>query len=272
VLTRDAARGRRLRDLGAEIVVADLRDPRSLEAAVAGATYVITTANAFLGGRGSASVAAIDKQGTRNLIDAARKANVQRFVFTSALLPQSYRSIDYFAMKMENEDYLRRSGVSFTILRPTAFMETWAHLIGDPLVKGQPAPIFGSGRTPINFVAVEDVAAVACLALDDPRALNAVVEIGGPQNLTFLDVAEVFERVTGKTARRRRIPVPVMRALSFVMRPFNPVFARSVKAGALAAVTPQPFDPTAMLARYPVQLTTLEEWVRQKYGREASHD
>jgi uncharacterized protein YbjT (DUF2867 family) len=145
-------------------------------------------------------------------------------------------------------------------------METWANLIGQPLLENKTVPIFGSGRTPLNFVAVDDVAAIACMALDDPRALNDVVEIGGPENLTFLEIVATFERVTGKTSRRRHIPVPVMRLLSRVMRPFNPVLSRSIAAGALAATAPQPFDATATLARYPVKLTTLEEWVRRKYG------
>lgn len=265
VMTRSRERARALEERGAEVAIGDLRERPSLDAACRGVTHIMTTANAFIG-KGAESVASVDEQGNRNLIDAARDIGLRQFVFTSGLVPEAYRSIDYFAAKLETEAYLRASGVPYTILRPTAFMETWAQIVGEPLVKKGATTIFGSGRNPVNFVAVDDVAAVAVMTLDRPDALNTVVEIGGPENLTFLDVADIFERVTGRGGRRRHLPVALLRALGAIVRPFNPIFARQVRAGALAATVSQPFDPGPMLARYPIQLTRLEDWVRARYG------
>lgn len=264
VLTRNPARAARWAG-SVEAVQGDLRDAPSLQRACAGATHVMTTANAFIG-RGAESVSAVDEQGNRHLIDAAKAAGVRQFVFTSALLPETYRRIDYFAAKFATEDYLRASGLVWTILRPTAFMDTWAALIGAPLVTSGKTTIFGAGATPANFVAVDNVAGVAVLTIDDPRAVNAVVEVVGPENLTLDQVADVFERVTGRTGKRTYMPVPVMRVLGTLARPFNPVFARQVQAGALMATTPTPADPARMLARYPVELMTLEQWVRKRYA------
>lgn len=265
VMARDTRHCAELKAFGAELVAADVRHAGSVRSAFAGVTRVITTVNAFAG-RGGESVASVDLQGTRNLIDAAREAGVRQFIFTSALLPGAYRSIDYFAAKFDNEEYLRRSGLTWTILRPTAFMETWAAMIGDPLVKGKTVTIFGPGRNPLNFVAVEDVAAVAAMTVDRADALNAHVDIGGPENLTLLQVVETIERVTGRKARRRHVPAPVVRIMAPLMRPFNPVLARMIKAGLLSATVPQPFDPGPMLARYPVPLTRLEDWARARYA------
>lgn len=265
VMTRSRERARALEERGAEVAIGDLRERPSLDAACRGVTHIMTTANAFIG-KGAESVASVDEQGNRNLIDAARDIGLRQFVFTSGLVPEAYRSIDYFAAKLETEAYLRASGVPYTILRPTAFMETWAQIVGEPLVKKGATTIFGSGRNPVNFVAVDDVAAVAVMTLDRPDALNTVVEIGGPENLTFLDVADIFERVTGRGGRRRHLPVALLRALGAIVRPFNPIFARQVRAGALAATVSQRFDPGPMLARYPIQLTRLEDWVRARYG------
>jgi uncharacterized protein YbjT (DUF2867 family) len=265
VLTREPSRATRWRDRGIDIARGDLRDPESLRRACTGATHVITTANAFMG-RGAESVAAVDRQGNKNLIDAARAAGVRHFVFTSALLPDAYRSVDFFAVKFAIEDYLLASGLTWTILRPSAFMETWAELIGGALIRTGTATIFGAGDKPSNFVAVDNVADVAVMVLDDPGARNAIVEVVGPENLTQLQVAEIFERITGRTAKRKHLPVLLMRVLAVVARPFNPVFARQVKAGSLMATTATPFDPSAMLARYPVALITLEDWVRKRYA------
>lgn len=264
VLTRRRERAKALDAGGAQVTIGDLRDRSSLAEACHGATHVITTANAFMG-TGAQSVAAVDELGNRNLINAARTARVRQFVFTSARVPDAYRSIDFFAAKFHTEDYLRQSGVPWTILRPTAFMETWAMIIGDPLVRTGSTKIFGSGRNPINFVAVDDVAAVAVMTLDRPDALNAVVEIGGPEDLTLLDVADTFGQVTGRRGRRIRIPVQVLRMLATVMPWVNPVFGRQVQAGLLIDTIPQTFNPEEMLTRYPVELTRLESWVRARY-------
>lgn len=265
ILTRDSRRANSLHAQGAQVVAGDLRHAGSLRGALEGVTHVMTTANAFAG-RGDDSVAAVDLQGTRHLIDAAREAGVRQFIFTSALLPPAYASIDYFAAKFDNEEYLRRSGLAYTILRPTAFMETWAALVGDALLAGEPVRIFGSGRTPLNLVAIEDVAAIAAMTVDRPEATHTHVDIGGPENLTQLQVVEILERVIGMKARRAHTPVVVMRVLAPVVGLSNPVFARQLRAGLLSATIPQPFDPAPLLARYPVTLTPLEDWARARYG------
>ena len=268
VLTRRRERAKALEAAGAQVKIGDLRDRSSLAEACHGATHVITTANAFMG-TGAQTVAAVDELGNRNLINAARTARVRQFVFTSARVGEAYRAIDFFAAKFHTEDYLRASGVPWTILRPTAFMETWAMIVGDPLVRTGSTRIFGSGRNLINFVAVDDVAAVAVMALDRPDALNAVVEIGGPEDLTLLDVADIFEKVTGRRGRRTKLPVGVLRVLATLMPWVNPVFGRQVQAGLLCDTLPQTFNPTEMLEKYPISLTRLEAWVRARYQRPA---
>lgn len=251
ILSRDTRRANDLGALGAQLVAGDLRHAGSIDSAMDGVTHVITTANAFAG-RGDESVAAVDVQGTRNLIDVATQRGVRQFIFTSALLPRAYGAIDYFAAKFENEAYLRRSGLPFTILRPAAFMETWVAMIGDALMRREPVRVFGSGTNPLNFVAIDDVAAVAAMTIDRPDALNASVDIGGPENFTQLQVLETLERVTGRTAQRKHLPVARMRLMAPV--------------ALLAATVPQPFDPAPLLARYPVTLTRLEDWARTRYG------
>ncbi len=261
VMTRDTRRADDLKSFGIELVAADLRHEGSLRGACRGATHIITTANAFTG-RGSESIATVDVQGTRNLIDVALGEKVRQFIFTSALLPDAYRRIDYFAAKFDNEDYLRRSGLPWTILRPTAFMETWGAMIGDPIARGETVRILGSGGNPLNFVAVDDVAAVAALTIDRPDALDAIVEIGGPENLTLLQIVAVFERLTGKQARRRHVPASLLRVMGPLVRPFSPVLARMIAAGLLTATIPQPFDAAPMVARFGIAPTRLEDWAQ----------
>ena len=119
--------------------------------------------------------------------------------------------------------------------------------------------IFGRGNNAINFVSVRDVARFVSIALDDPRARNAVIEVGGPENLTMNQVAEIFERASGRQAKKRHIPLPMMRVMSILMRPLNPAMSRLIRNG-IHMDTANLRSNTADTARaFGIQLTSLEE-------------
>jgi NADH dehydrogenase len=263
VLVRDPLRAAAPERRGAQIAVGDLTRRDTLDRAMAGVTHVITTANWFLA-PSRAGIESVDVQGNRNLIDAARAAGVKQFVFTSAWLPDAYTRIDYFNAKRQTETYLRASGLTYTILRPAAFMDIWGMIVGDPILKTGKVQIFGDGKNPVNFVAADDVAAIAVRTLDHPAASNAIVDIYGPENLTLLEVAAVFERIKGTPARKVHLPVPVMKVLGAAAGLFNPRFARQVKAGALLATLPAAADPTGSREAWGVPMTTLEQWASNR--------
>ena len=68
-------------------------------------------------------------------------------------------------------------------------------------------------------------------AVVDPTFRSETIEVGGPENLSFLQVAEIFERETGKTGKKSHVPLPMIRLMSVVMRPINPALARQIQAG-----------------------------------------
>jgi NADH dehydrogenase len=245
-----------LKALGAEVVQGDLRDPQSLRGACEGVRAVLAAAHAFEG-KGNDGPRAIDDRGNRNLIDAAKSAGVKHVVFTSILGVSSDHPVDFFRIKHSIEGYLKESGLSYTILRPAAFMEFWAALVGVPVLTKGETTIFGRGQNPVNFVSVDDVARFALFALQDPAARNTTIEIGGPQNLTLLQVAETFERVSGRTARKKHIPLPVMRVMRVVTRPLNEALSRQIASGIYMDTGAVSFDPAPTLQRFPTFATTL---------------
>ena len=100
------------------------------------------------------------------------------------------------------EAYLAGSGLSHTILQPTAFMETHAHmLVGVPILEKGKVALFGRGETPRNFVAAADVADFAVLALRDPSLAGETLAVGGPEDLTHMDVVRLYERLAGRAAK-----------------------------------------------------------------------
>lgn len=274
-LTRHPARLDAMRALGAEVVRGDLLDRESLERACVGVTQVFTTANSFLGS-GASAPERVDVPGTRNLIAAAERAGVRHFVFTSALGLERFASVDYFRAKLASERHLRASRVPWTILRPAAFMETWAMLLGVPVVAGTPVRIVGDGRRRANYVCLDDVAAMVGRVLDEPSAVGATIEFGGPDELTALEIVAIFERLSGRRARRQHAPVPVIRVVARLLAPFNPVLSRQLRLAVLGATIDGPrLDMASVLSRYPIPQTRFEDWAARRIqslsspGREA---
>ena len=231
-LTRDPGRAADLAALGVEVAKGNLRDRASLDRACQGVEKVLSAAHGFDGKDGN-SPAAVDADGNRNLVEAARGAGVRHLVLASAVGARPDNPVDLFRCKFEAEELVRRSGMGFAILRATAFMEFWAAMIGAPILAAGKVTIFGRGQNPVNFVSVDDVATYALVALEDPRARGHTFEVGGPENLTMNQVADVFERVAGRPARRTHVPLPLMRFLAVALRPLNPAVARQIAAGVL---------------------------------------
>ena len=258
-----------LRALGAETVVGDLRDHASLARACAGADMVFAAAHAF-NSKGDNVPQTVDDTGNRALIDAAWAAGASHFVLTSILGARADHPVDAFRAKYAAEEHLRASGLSYSILRPTAYMELWATIIGEPIAQQGKAMIFGRGQNPINWVSARDVAHFAELALTDPQARGQVIEIGGPENLSFTQVVALCERAMGRTASKQHIPLPMMRVMRVLARPINSAFSRQVAAGILMDTADMTFDPADLLKRFPYMLTRFDDVVQRLYGRVAS--
>ena len=261
-MTRDPRRAAGLEAAGAHVVPGDLRDTASLRRATTGVQAVVSASHAILGA-GKGSSARVDAEGQRSLIAAAKDAGVSHFVFTSALGASSSHPVDFWRTKAGIEQELQQSGLPFTIVRPSAFMEVHAYdLIGKAVMTGKPTVLFGPGNNPRNFVAAADVARLVGIALDDPRLIGQTVEIGGPENLTTRQVVATFERVSGKRARIIHFPLQAVRILARAMQPMHEGVSRILKATVVGETTDQTFDPTTLVARFPLALTPLEDWAR----------
>ncbi len=210
--------------------------------------------------------AVVDDLGNRHLIDAARAAGVQRFVLISIHAASASHPIDIFRAKYRAEEYLRASGLGYTILRPAALLEKFVALTGDMIRQSGKAMIFGRGANPIGFVSVEDVAALAVLALTSDALRGRAIEVWGPEPVSFLQIAAAVDRAMGRHSPQRHIPRAMLRLMSVAARPFNPRFARMAASGYLMDTTDLRGDPSALLAEFPMAMTTLEAVAQRMYG------
>jgi uncharacterized protein YbjT (DUF2867 family) len=265
VLTRDLERASHLKGDLVEIVRGDVRDRESVEQAMDGVQTVISAMHGFNGDR-DCGPEAVDSQGNDTLIHAAERHGVEHFILMSIKGAAPDSPAELFRMKYAAETVLRSSSLAWTIIRPTAFMETWCMVIGEPLVKTGRTRIFGRGNNPVNFVSVADVARYVELAVVDPSMRGVTVEVGGPENLTMRQFVQTFETVTGKTGRMSRIPLPMMRVVSVVMRRKNPILARHAGTGVVMDTDDMTFDGSDVYRRFPsIRPTSLPDVVRRDY-------
>ncbi len=214
-----------LEQLGAETVRGDLKDRASLDAATRGASAVISTVTTILTSQPGDSFDATDGAGTRNLIDAAEAAGVSHVVFVSfdtSRVPDSPLT----AAKRDAESHLKRSGLTYTILQPGLFMESWLGpvLFADP--KAGTAKVYGAGTEGIRYIAVGDVAEVAVRALTVPAARNATIPFGGPDPLSQRDAVRLFEQECRKPFAVTDVPEQALEAQWQSARdPFEKTFA-----------------------------------------------
>ncbi|HEX9038908.1 MAG TPA: SDR family oxidoreductase [Ktedonobacterales bacterium] len=254
---------------GAEVVAGDLRDPASLARGCVGASAVLSAATAFASS-GANTARAVDLEGNLALIAAARAAGVGRFVQISIFDARPDHPLDLWRYKYAAEQALKASGTPYAIVRPRSFMELFLGVVAGPLAQGKPALIFGPGVNPINWISVEDVASYTLTGLESPDALGQTIEAGGPENLSLVQLAETVGRVTGRPAAMRHIPLPMLRAMSVVARPFNQGFARLAASGVRMNTTDMRFDPSATLRRFPVTLARVEDVARRLYASKAA--
>jgi uncharacterized protein YbjT (DUF2867 family) len=208
--TAAAERTALLAELDAELVQGDLERPETLARAVDGAEAVVTTASSFPLDPRPDAVEYVDRAGTIALVDAAAAAGVGRFVFIS-FRPIPY-DFPFQRAKRAAEEHLAASGLAYTILRPGEFMEVWFSPALGLDVEGGTVQVFGPGTAPLSWISSGDVARFALWALGAEAARNAVVELGGPEGLSQLEVIALYEEAAGKKLERTILSVEQLEA------------------------------------------------------------
>ena len=271
LLSRVPARASALAAAGAEAVAGDLTDPATLPPALRGVDTVLTAAHGLLG-RGKYRSERVDDAGHRALIEAARQAGVQHFIHTSAHGASPTHPIDFYRTKYRIEQCLQHSGLPYTILRPSAFMEWHAHnLLGKSILEKGRTVIFGAGNNPTNFVAAHDIGKLVLQLLPNEQARNRIITIGGPTNPTKNEVAALYGQRAGITPKVRHLPVSLLRAMATALRPFHPGISRVLRMGVWADENDQTLDMADTLRTFPLALTSIEAFVEEQVARHRQH-
>jgi uncharacterized protein YbjT (DUF2867 family) len=235
-LVRDrqkAIREERITGLGIEWVDGDVTRPDSLVQAMDGVTAIIHLV-AIAIEKGSGTYEKVNYQGTVNMVDAAKKMGVRRFLNMSQLGAASNLPYRFLASKGKAQDYVAASGLDWTAFRPSVvwgpedeFANTFARLVPiTPLI----FPIVGGKDATFEPVWVEDVVTCFEKALDDEETIGQEYELGGPEILTLEEIERRTLRAMGARRLMVRFPMPVLRGVVSLMERLlpNPPVTRSL--------------------------------------------
>jgi uncharacterized protein YbjT (DUF2867 family) len=253
ILARPHSKYQPLAEAGAQAIMGDLKNRASLDLACRDINTVITTANSALRG-GDDNIQTVDLQGNRSLIDAAKAAGVRHFIYVSGNGADANHPEPMLNAKGKTEEYLIKSGMQYTIIAPNPFMDVWIPMvIGGPITAGRPITLVGGNRKH-SMIASLDVAKFIVAFVNNPRAINQRLIVGGPQAISFRDAVVVCERTLN-----RKMPVQT----AAPMQPI-PGFPDNL-LGLLASLDTfdSPIEMTELNKAFGIKLVSMEQFVAE---------
>ncbi|MDZ8183275.1 MAG: SDR family oxidoreductase [Nostoc sp. ChiSLP02] len=269
-LVRSTKKAAFLKEWGAELVSGSLRYPDTLAEALQGVTQVIDASTSRP--TDSLSIKQVDWDGKVALIQAAKAAGVERFIFFSILDAEKYPEVPLMEIKRCTELFLAESGLNYTILRLAGFMQGLIGQYGIPILEGQPVWVTGQS-SPIAYMDTQDIAKFAIRALSVPETENKAFPVVGTRAWSAEEIIGLCERLSGKEARVTRMPINLLRAVRNFMRFFQwgwNVADRLAFTEVLASGKPL---NASMDEAYKVfgldkeQTTTLESYLQEYFSR-----
>jgi uncharacterized protein YbjT (DUF2867 family) len=282
---------------GAELVSGDLREPAGLDAALDGVEAVVATANGVAPSRPGETTAGLAR-GYAGLVDRAARAGVGRFVLASVPRSDLDAIVPDLRLKRVVEQRLAGSGLSHVSVRFAPFTEVWLALVGSSIpdrgevnsMLHRPYPFLARFRWATErsvedrgrlvlpgpadrrqaFISVHDAADVLVAAIDAP--LTGVVDIGGPEILSWTAVAGEFERVLGRPVRVVSLPAGAFRAARAVLAPVAPSVANIMGLNLFMATADTAWDTSATTDALGVRpLRTVRQVLTEKAALPVGH-
>jgi uncharacterized protein YbjT (DUF2867 family) len=158
----------------------------------------------------------VDYQGNKNLLEVALRAGVRKFVYVSALGGPRLRHLDIVDAHEAFVDELKDSGIDFAVLRPTGYFSDMGEVF-EMARKGR-VWLIGSGESRVNPIHGADLAVRCVDAIDGEQR---EIDVGGPEIMTWSEVAALAFEVLGRPPKITRIPEWLMWSVVRLVRLFN---------------------------------------------------
>jgi len=204
-----------MRDCLDEIAEAEVTRPETLEQVCHGIDVVFSSVG-ITRQKDGLSFRDVDYRGNKNLLDAALGAGVKKFVYVSVFDGAKLRHLDIVRAHEDFVDELRASGIEYAVLRPTGYFSDMGEML--EMARRGRVWLIGSGKSRVNPIHGADLA-VACA--DAIEGAGGEVDVGGPETMTWEEVANLTFRVVGKPVKVTRIPEWLMWSAVRLVRVFS---------------------------------------------------
>ena len=217
-LVRNIRKATFLKEWGANLILADLRNPESLKNALRGMDAVIDCSTARP--TDSEGIRIIDWDCKVSFIQAAEAAGIQRFVFFSIMNSEKYPHVPMMDIKRCTEKFLLESKLDATILRLGGFYQGLISQYAIPILDQQQVWI-SKNASPIAHMDTQDVAKFAIKALTLESTANQSFDLAGPRAWSPKDIVSLCEKLSEKKAKTTQLPVRVLKAVEKFTRFFE---------------------------------------------------
>ncbi len=214
-LARTPAKLDPLRNELDEIVQGEVTRPETI-AEICEGMDVVFSAIGMTKQQGKLSFRDVDYQGNKNLLEAAKAAGVKMFIYVSALDGLALRHLDIVRAHEDFVAELKASGLDYAVLRPTGYFSDMGEVF-EMARKGR-VYLIGRGDNRINPIHGADLAVRCVDAMASP---GQEIDLGGPETLTWREIAALALQIQGKPVKITVIPASIMRLTVFLTRLVN---------------------------------------------------
>ena len=210
-LVRNFRKANFLKEWGVELVYGDLTRPETIPLCLKGITAIIDASTSRPNDLDA--LKKVDWDGKLSLIEAAKAANIKRFVFFSAENVEQFKNIPLMKLKYGIEIKLKKSNIPYTIFRLTGFYQGLIEQYAIPILEDLPIWVTNE-NTYVSYMDTQDIAKFCLRSLQIPQTTNQTFYLSGLKGWISSEIISLCEQLAGQSAKVQRIPLIFLQFIS----------------------------------------------------------
>ena len=202
-LVRNFRKASFLREWGVELTYGDLTKPETIPPCLKGITAIIDSSTSRPDELDS--LKNVDWEGKLYLIEAAKVANIKRFIFFSAQNVEQFTNIPLMKLKYNIEQKLKRSKIPYTIFRLTGFYQNLIGQYAIPVLENLPIWVTNENMS-VSYMDTQDIAKFCLRSLQLPKTENQLFFLSGAKGWVSSEIIQLCEQLAGQSAKVQQIP------------------------------------------------------------------
>jgi uncharacterized protein YbjT (DUF2867 family) len=210
-LVRNFRKANFLKEWGVELVYGDLGKPETIPPCLKGISAIIDVSTSRPTELNS--LKNVDWEGKLYLIEAAKAANIKRFIFFSAQNVEQFRNIPLMKLKYGIECKLKDSNLPYTIFRLPGFYQGLIEQYAIPILENLPIWVTNENIS-VSYMDTQDIAKFCLRSLQLPKSINQTFFLSGLKGWVSSEIINLCEQLAGQSAKVQRVSAFVLKLVS----------------------------------------------------------